>query len=571
MLSAVWWTVTSPHFAQPEFRAAFLAYAIAAPGLIGLLWWHRRPQSGFGPMLTAFGFAAWPLCLQGSAVPILFSAGVLAEAPYAFLTFFLCLAFPHGRISSAFDRGLLVAWGLVLVIGWIPFLAMLPTLEGGGPLSACMPGCPTNYFQVMPPAGDLLAFAGQLGTVATIVFAALLTGQQVVRLWLASPTMRRARWPVVASTSAFLVAFTGYHLQRGLAPLAPSALSLLATIYIAGFIVLPLGYLVALIRADLSAAKAARTLAFSLGFVSTPSHLQQSLAVALGDPNLRLGVRDSSGRRFLQPDGNELQQEPVDGEIWVPVTRGRDTIAGFVADEAFVTETRLLETAADATLLALRDEEIAEANMALRASLVEETDAERQRMARDMHDSAQQRLVALRVQVALASERLEGRPEAQAALTRLGHELDYVIEDVRNVARRFLTPFVVRNGLGLAVRSITRTWPITVRVDDRGLSRHEPTTELTIYNVCLEALQNSLEHGGKNVTALVRLKDAGDGIWFNVADDGAGFDPRTTQPGPGLMTMTDRTLIAGGSIKVEASVGHGVTISGRIPDRAGGG
>src|SRR5687768_7438396 len=75
VLSAVWWTVTSPHFAQPEFRAAFLAYAIAAPGLIGLLWWHRRPQSGFGPMLTAFGFAAWPLCLQGSAVPILFSAG----------------------------------------------------------------------------------------------------------------------------------------------------------------------------------------------------------------------------------------------------------------------------------------------------------------------------------------------------------------------------------------------------------------------------------------------------------------------------------------------------------------
>ncbi len=221
VLSAVWWTVTSPHFGQPEFRAAFLAYAIAAPGLIGLLWWHRRPQSNFGPLLTVFGFAAWPLCLQGSGSPVLFSMGVLAEAPYAFLTFLLCLAFPRGRITSAFDTRLLLAWAIVLVIGWIPYLAMLPTLEGGGPLSACAPACPTNYFQVMQPAAGLLTFVGQVGTVTTIVFAALLVGQQVVRLWLASPALRRARWPVVASTSAFLVAFAGYHLYRALVPMSP--------------------------------------------------------------------------------------------------------------------------------------------------------------------------------------------------------------------------------------------------------------------------------------------------------------------------------------------------------------
>ena len=200
---------------------------------------------------------------------------------------------------------------------------------------------------------------------------------------------------------------------------------------------------------------------------------------------------------------------------------------------------------------------------------MEATDAERQRIARDMHDSAQQRLVALRVQVGLASERLDGEPEEQAVLNRLGRELDYAIEDVRNVARRFLTPFAVRNGLGLALRSMTRTWPITVRVDDRGLSRHHPTTELTVYNVCLEALQNALAHGGKSVTVLVRIKDAADGIWFSIADDGAGFDPQITQPGPGLMTMADRALLAGGTVKVEASIGQGVTISGKIPDRMG--
>ena len=569
ILSALWWTVTSPHFSQPEFRAAFLVYAIAAPGLIGLLWWYRRPQSNFGPLLTAFGFAAWPLCLQGSDVPMLFSIGVLAEGPYAFLTFLLCLAFPRGRISSGIDSALLIGWGLVLVVGWIPFLAMLPTLQGGGPLSACAPGCPTNSFQVLQPSGGVLTFVGEVGTVATIVFAALLTALQIVRMGLASPATRRARWPVVASTTAFLVAFTGYHLYRGLAPLEPSSMSFVTTIYIAGFVVLPLGYLVALIRADLSAAKAAHGLAVSLGFVSTPAHLQESLAVALGDPNLRLGIRDSSGHRFVQPDGSELHPFPLHGEIWVPIANDRNTIAGFTADDAFVTETRLLDTATDAALVALGDGEIADDNMALRASLVEAADNERQRIARNMHDSAQQRLVALRVQVGLASEKLDDQPEQQAALNRLGRELDFAIEDVRNVARRFLTPFVVRNGLGLAVRSITRPWPISVRVDDRGLSRHDPRTELTVYNLCLEALQNSLEHGGQDVNVVVRIKDSADGIWFTVADDGVGFDPQIMQPGQGLLTMTDRALLAGGTVKVDASLGRGVTITGKIPDRMG--
>jgi len=571
VLSAVWWTVTSAHFEQPEFRAALLAYAIVAPALVGLLWWQRRPESRIGPLLTAFGFAAWPLCLQGSEVPFLFSLGVMAEAPYALLTFFMCIVMPIGRLTSKFEKGILAAWGVVLLIGWTPYVVMLPTLQGGGPLSACMPSCPSNAFAVIDPSSELLTLVGTAGTIATITFAALLLGHQVVRFGLASNAWRRTNWPIVVSIAVFLVAFTGYHLHLGLAPLSPDAMSLMATIYMAASVVLPLGFLVALVRAELFSAAAVRRLALSLGFANDTTQLQHSLSTALGDPGLRLGIWDASGHAFIQPDGTDLPSAHADGtrNICVPIAHDDVPVGAFIADGALATESRLLATAADAAYVAIRGERIAEDTLALRATAVSSTDVERQRIARDMHDSAQQRLVSLRVQVGMASEKLDDRPDEQQVLNRLGHELDYAIEDVRNLARRFLTPFVVRNGLGAAIRAITRPWPMTVRVDDRGLSRHHPTTELAVYNMCLEALQNSLDHGGKGVSASVRIKDSGEGIWFSVVDDGVGFDQRTTQPGHGLSGMTDRAILAGGAISVRAAPAHGVTISGRIPDSRG--
>ena len=567
VLSAVWWTVTSTHFAQPEFRAAFLTYAILAPALIGLGWWHRRPQSRIGPFLTALGFAAWPLCLQGSEVPVLFSLGVMAEAPYALLTFFICLALPSSRMNSTFERGLIATWGVVLLIGWVPYLAMLPTLEGGGPLSTCVPACPGNAFAVVAPSVEVLTSVGQIGTVATIALAAVLLGNQIVRFFLASPAWRRTNWPIVAAIGTFLVVFTGFHLHRGLAPLSPAAMSFIATAYVAAFVVLPLGFLVALVRAEIFSAQAVRRLAGSLGFVSSTAQLQHSLATALGDPALRLGIWDGSRSDFVQADGSDLPAAGLrSGRVRVPVTRDEMAVAAFVTDEALAADSRLLTSAADAAFVAIGDERIAKDTLALRASVVNATDDERLRIARDMHDSAQQRLVALRVHVALASEKLDDQPDDQQMLNRLGRELDYAVEDVRNLARRFLTPIVVRNGLGTAVRAITRSWPITVRVDDRGLSRHDATTELTVYNLCLEALQNSVDHGGTGVSALVRIKDAHDGIWFSVMDDGVGFDPQSTQRGRGLLGMTDRAILARGTIRVDASPAHGVTISGRIPD-----
>jgi signal transduction histidine kinase len=569
LLTATWWTLNSSHFAQPEVRAAYLAYLIAAPVLIGLYWWIRRPSNGLGRLLVIYGFAAWPLSLQASDEPLFFTIGVASETVLAFLTFYVCLAFPRGRLTSTFDRRLMAGWALTLAVFWAPWLFAVPRLQGGGPLSTCVVQCPANVLQFETIADSTLLLIAPVGIALSVVFAAIIIGVNVSRLAVASPPRKRAQWPVTVVTLLFLTAFSAYHLSRGLIPVEPAATSAIEAVFVAAQILFPLGFLASLLRADLFAASASRRLVEGLAGVASPNSLRESLSAALGDPDLRLGVWDEDRRIFIQADGQMLPHvRPERGELWVPVMSDNRNIAGIVADESLSSETALLAAASAATVVAINEENAAEDAMALRAKVVNATDAERQQIARDLHDSAQQRLVALRVKVSLAADLMGDLPENQAVMNRLGGELDEAIEDLRNVSRRFLAPYLVRGGIAPAIRSITRTWPIEVDVDDTGLGRHSPEVELCVYNCCLEALQNAFEYAGDNTTVTVRLTDIEGAVTFSVSDDGVGFDPLTTQPGAGLLGMADRALLAGGSLTVTAAPGLGVVVRGAIPDPA---
>jgi signal transduction histidine kinase len=207
-----------------------------------------------------------------------------------------------------------------------------------------------------------------------------------------------------------------------------------------------------------------------------------------------------------------------------------------------------------------------EDTMALRASVIEAIDGERQRIVRDLHDGAQQRLVALRVQLGLALEKMDHQKLQYEEMLRLGDEMDSAIQELRDLSRQFLMPFITHNGVGPAIRAVTRGWPIDVQVHDEGLGRHEAETEVTAYNCCLEALRNTLEHAGEHATVRVRLYESAGSLRFEVSDNGVGFDPATTQPGVGLTTMADRALLRGGWVRVTSSPGRGVVVAGTIPD-----
>src|SRR4051794_35784098 len=134
-VSPIWLAVTSDHVQYPVATGLYRGYLAAAPMLIGAYWWRRRPASRFGQLLMCFGVAAWVVSWQSLAWPLAFDLGVLAEAPFAILTFWLFLAFPSGRLESPAERVVIAAWTVGALAFFLPWVLGSPVIAGGGPLS----------------------------------------------------------------------------------------------------------------------------------------------------------------------------------------------------------------------------------------------------------------------------------------------------------------------------------------------------------------------------------------------------------------------------------------------------
>ena len=209
----------------------------------------------------------------------------------------------------------------------------------------------------------------------------------------------------------------------------------------------------------------------------------------------------------------------------LPIDRNGQPVAAIVADEAVVAEPELRDAAATATVLAIDGQQIESELMALRARAVAAGDAERMRIVRDLHDSAQQQLVALRVRVALlagSAAEFEGK---RAMTDRLATELDSSIAELRSLTSRLLAPSSIAAGIAPALRMLTTSWPIAITVHDRGLRRYDDVIEKTVFSCCVDAIRNAVEHGGQDVRVSVRLFEKNGYLRFAVRDNGRGFDP----------------------------------------------
>jgi signal transduction histidine kinase len=201
---------------------------------------------------------------------------------------------------------------------------------------------------------------------------------------------------------------------------------------------------------------------------------------------------------------------------------------------------------------------------ASRQRLVQAQDLERRRLERNLHDGAQQHLVALKVKLGLV-EMLLGRDPAKAALTleQLKSDADEALETLRDLARGIYPPLLADRGLVVALESQARkaTVPVTVKAD--GVDRYPQDIEATVYFCVLEALQNVQKYAGAT-QVVVQLDANADTLTFEVADNGTGFDMATAKKGTGLTNMSDRLEALGGSMKVTSRPGEGTTVSGVI-------
>ena len=188
---------------------------------------------------------------------------------------------------------------------------------------------------------------------------------------------------------------------------------------------------------------------------------------------------------------------------------------------------------------------------------------ERRRIERDLHDSAQQQLVALRIHLDRASERL-GR---DAELELVGEGIGQALDEIRAIAHGAY-PSVLRDfGIGAALTEAARS-DGRIRVKVGRLERYTEDVEAAVYFAALEALQNASKHSPAGSRIVVEVwEDAGE-VRFEVRDDGPGFDPESAPDGGGLVGMNDRLSAAGGSVEIHSAPGHGTRVSGAVPTRA---
>jgi signal transduction histidine kinase len=210
---------------------------------------------------------------------------------------------------------------------------------------------------------------------------------------------------------------------------------------------------------------------------------------------------------------------------------------------------------------------------ASRSRVVAAADAERRKIERNLHDGAQQHLVALAVTVRLAQQLAATDPDqARELLEQLGHDLQEAVQELRDLAHGIYPPVLMDRGLVAALESAAgrASLPVDV-VADGEVGRFPQEVEAAVYFCCLEAFQNASKHAGEGAVATVTISrqagaDGRDHLTFTVADDGAGFDPADLAGrGHGFVNMSDRLGAIGGSVEVDSAPGRGTRVSGTVP------
>jgi signal transduction histidine kinase len=222
-----------------------------------------------------------------------------------------------------------------------------------------------------------------------------------------------------------------------------------------------------------------------------------------------------------------------------------------------------LDTALQTTLDEVRKQ--ADALQESRARIVASGDAERRRVERNLHDGAQQHLVALAVNLRLARDIIVDDQEAGLEmLSELAGEVQETIQELRELAHGIYPPLLVDSGLTEALRAAANRNPLSVDLVTDGIGRYPSETEAAVYFCCLEALQNAAKHA-PDAHVEVRVWEESGGLLFTVSDDGPGYDPEKAQRGHGYVNMADRLGAIGGTVRWDSVVGKGSQVRGSVP------
>ena len=275
-----------------------------------------------------------------------------------------------------------------------------------------------------------------------------------------------------------------------------------------------------------------------------------SPATPTDEPPLALAFTDLTGDAFVvRHQGEQLGALTVTMPPNDPMNHSKE---------------RLIRDLAGQAGLVLRNVRLIEELRASRRRLVAAQDLERRRLERNIHDGAQQQLVALAVKLRLADQVVERDPaKARELLVQLQAETNEALEDLRDLARGIYPPLLADKGLPAALEAQARKTALPVTLEPDGVRRYPQELEATVYFCVLEALQNISKYA--NATAVrIAVWERDERLGFEVRDDGVGFDPGSASRGTGLQGMADRLDAVGGELRISSAPGTGTTISGAV-------
>jgi signal transduction histidine kinase len=294
--------------------------------------------------------------------------------------------------------------------------------------------------------------------------------------------------------------------------------------------------------------------------------------------------------------GSEFRPEaiwPAGADVRPPLVAGPDSLPDFAGEAAFEvrhqgqllgaltlamppddpmnpTKERLVRDLAAQAGLVLRNVKLIEELRASRQRLVAAQDEERRRLERNLHDGAQQQLVALQIKQRLADAMIDrDRDTAHELMAQLQSDAAAALEDLRDLARGIYPPLLADQGLAAAIQAQARRAAVPTTVLTDGIGRYPRDVESAVYFCTLEALNNAAKYAGAESISVHLHHDDG-GLTFEITDDGRGFDPSATSYGTGLQGMSDRLDAIGGVLEVRSEPGQGTSIKGRIPVVGGG-
>jgi signal transduction histidine kinase len=536
----------------------------------GLIAWFRRPQSRIGLLLVGAGFALLVRRLQYSDSSFVFTlAFSLAELSNVFIAHAV-LSYPTGRLRDRIEV-VLVRIGYALVVA-LPAAALLfydprttPCLFycgfGAPPDSLILVHGSDTVFDLLRDSYRFAVF-GALG----LAFVALL----VRRFVKASPPMRHTLLPMaVAGTAAGIRAL----LEAALTPFQTYSDGIEEALFwwqIAAQVAIPVALLVGILRAQLARGGVAKLL---LELQRTPpNEVRDALARTLGDPSLELAFWVPERRGYIDASG-QAAELPGDGDerAVTRLDRGSEPVAALIHDRALLHEPDLVGAAGAAAGLALENARLqAELRAQLvevresRARIVTAGDAERRRIEQDLHDGAQQRLVALALELRSTQRRFGSSldPELEAVLDSSVGQLQRAVEELRELAHGVHPPILTQGGLPAALEDLAGRLPIPVAVVSVPEERLAPDVEAAAYFVVCEALANVVKHAQASAVTVSVARVNGT-LVVEIADDGVGGADATR--GSGLRGLNDRVEARGGRLRVTSAPGEGTCIVGELP------